>query len=361
MSDAALDTIATTIPALLQALDGLEFAARFLDPPRYPELMQDINERDAPLREALVRPGVAWPGELDALRAHLAAASEAALLGFDGLREAPSSPDGVRAAFRALRLLPRAEAALYPLASVLPSVSRHFLEVPERGDAALVERFARADPTRDDTGVKHGGGEPGARGGYSMYVPETYDGSRALPLVMALHGGSGNGRAFLWSWLRAARSREAILVAPTATGATWSLQDPEQDSTHIEAILSHVRRNRNVDARRLLLTGMSDGGTSALLSGLSDASAFTHLAPAATGFHPMLLEMVEPSRLAGLPIYLVHGALDWMFDIGRARGVARALGRLGAALEWREIDDLSHTYPRDENPRILDWLTRTPA
>jgi hypothetical protein len=23
---------------------------------------------------------------------------------------------------------------------------------------------------------------------------------------------------------------------------------------------------------------------------------------------------------------------------------------------YRELEDLSHTYPRDENPRILEWL-----
>jgi phospholipase/carboxylesterase len=28
----------------------------------------------------------------------------------------------------------------------------------------------------------------------------------------------------------------------------------------------------------------------------------------------------------------------------------------GAQLVYREIEDLSHTYPRDENPQILDWL-----
>jgi len=51
-------------------------------------------------------------------------------------------------------------------------------------------------------------------------VPEYYTPDRAWPLVMALHGGSGNGRGFLWSWLRDARSHGAILVAPTATGGT---------------------------------------------------------------------------------------------------------------------------------------------
>jgi phospholipase/carboxylesterase len=34
-----------------------------------------------------------------------------------------------------------------------------------------------------------------------------------------------------------------------------------------------------------------------------------------------------------------------------------ALQSAGAKLVYREIEDLSHTYPRDENPKILAWLT----
>jgi len=32
------------------------------------------------------------------------------------------------------------------------------------------------------------------------------------------------------------------------------------------------------------------------------------------------------------------------------------LQEAGARLVYRELADLSHTYPRDENPKILDWL-----
>ena len=32
-----------------------------------------------------------------------------------------------------------------------------------------------------------------------------------------------------------------------------------------------------------------------------------------------------------------------------------ALTSAGARLVYRELPDLSHTYPCDENPRILDW------
>ena len=76
-----------------------------------------------------------------------------------------------------------------------------------------------ATPAQRGTGIIHDHNEAGSRGGFSLYVPEYYTPDRAWPLVMALHGGSGNGRGFLWSWLRDARSHGAILVAPTATGS----------------------------------------------------------------------------------------------------------------------------------------------
>jgi phospholipase/carboxylesterase len=102
---------------------------------------------------------------------------------------------------------------------------------------------------------------------------------------------------------------------------------------------------------------MSDGGTFALAAAIRPAGlAFTHLAPVATGFHPMLVAMGDPSRLAGLPIYLVHGALDWMFAVPRAYEVAEALRSLGARVTYREIEDLSHTYPREENARMAEWF-----
>src|SRR5512145_2034264 len=98
-------------------------------------------------------------------------------------------------------------------------------------------------------------------GGCWLYVPENYTPERAWPLVMALHGGSGTGRLFLWSWLRDARSRGAILVAPTSIGNTWALMGADPDTPNLAEILDSVRAKWNVDATRVLLTGMSDGGT----------------------------------------------------------------------------------------------------
>jgi phospholipase/carboxylesterase len=205
--------------------------------------------------------------------------------------------------------------------------------------------------------VLHASNERDARGGFSLYVPESWDGRTAMPLVAALHGGHGHGRDFLWTWLRAARSRGVLLVAPTSRDRTWSIMGgPDADAGALLEILASVMERYPVDRSRVLLTGMSDGATYALLCGLRDSTPFTHLAPACGVLHPLLLTGGGLARARGRPIYLVHGALDWMFPVYTARMAREALLGAGARLVYREVEDLSHTYPRDENPRILDWL-----
>jgi phospholipase/carboxylesterase len=319
--------------------------------------MAAVGAPDAELRA--LRPALdGWPGPLAEVKAALATSADGAIAAFEALRAAPDQDDGVMAVFRALRELPRAQEALYPLARALAPVSRFFLDPSLRQDEARLAALAQATP-REDTGVLHLDGEPGARGGFSMYVPEDYDEATPLPLVFALHGGSGNGRSFLWSWVRDARSFRAIVVAPTAVGRAWALQGPDPDTPNLGRILQAVRSRWNIDPDRILLSGMSDGGTFAYVSGLEPGSPFTHLAPTSAAFHPMMAEFADAERIAGLPIHITHGALDWMFPVEMARDAQRALAKAGANVVYREVEDLSHTYPRELNPQVLDWL-RTP-
>ena len=251
---------------------------------------------------------------------------------------------------------PRSKEALSPLSAKWPPVSEFFVAPARREDAALATLLAA--PARDDSGIFPDANEPGSRGGFSVYVPEYYAPEHPLPLVMALHGGSGNGRGFLWSWLRDARSRGAILVAPTASGNTWALMGDDVDTPNLMRILEKVRSRWNVDATKMLLTGMSDGGTFCYVTGFESGSPFTHLAPVAATFHPLMAEIADAERLRGLPIHIVHGKLDWMFPVQVARQTSQALSAAGADVNYRELDDLSHCYPREMNAEILNWLER---
>lgn len=356
MDERAVDDLVAFLPPLLQCLERLAFVARHMDPPHFQAVMDAVGRPEDEL--AAVRPRLdGWPEALADVRSALAAAAGHAASAFAELRAAPDAPDGLTAVFRALRHLPRAQEALYPLAAGLPPVSRYFLEPGLRADADLARRLGKP-PARDDVGVLHFDNAPDSRGGFSAYVPEYYDPDVAWPLVVALHGGSGNGRAFLWSWLRDARGLGAILVAPTAIGRTWAIQGEDPDTPNLARLLAYVRGRWNIDPSRLLLTGMSDGGTFSYVSGLEPASPFTHLAPVSAAFHPMMAAYADRERIAGLPIHIVHGARDWMFPVGMAREARDALAAAGAAVTYVEIDDLSHTYPREANAEILGWLNR---
>jgi phospholipase/carboxylesterase len=353
MNEHAIDDLTALLPPLLESLDALAFLARHLEPQRFGEVLDSVGTPDATLRQ--VRENLHdWPAHLAGLRARMESASDATLAAFGGFRAAPDAPDGLRAAFRALKHPPRALDALYPLARALPPVSRFFLEPASRENAGIEARLADT-PEIDDVGVMHMAKSAGGRG-VSIYVPEYYTPDRAWPLVVALHGGSGDGFSFLWSWLPAARAHGAILIAPSSLGRSWALNGDDIDTPHLANLLAKARARWRIDPTRLLLTGMSDGGTFCYVSGLEASSPFTHLAPVSASFHPLLAEMAAPERIAGLPIRLTHGAGDWMFPVAIAREAHRALSAAGARVTYREIDDLSHCFPREECAEILRWL-----
>lgn len=357
-TDQLSDAITALVPPLLHSLEGLLFIGRHLHPPRLEEVVKHVGTLDKAVEEALAPFQAAhWPEEFHAFRDRVVASSTSAMRAYEELRGALDDlENGIMAAYRALRHISRALEALYPVASVLPPVSRFFLEEEQRDDAALLQTLAAERNDGASVGVHHFGNEKKERGGFSLYVPENYDPSRTYPLVVALHGGSGHGRDFLWSWISAARSRGVVLLSPSSSDGTWSLMGEDVDSPNLERMLTHVAENWSIDTHKLLLTGMSDGGTFTYVQGLQTGSRFTHLAPISASFHPFLMEVVEGERLKDLPIYLTHGAKDWMFPIDIARTACRALSGGGADIVYREIGDLSHTYPREENARILDWF-----
>jgi len=359
MPDETLDALVAVVPPLVQSLEALGHVSRGVGAVPFDELMTAVGAPDAVLSAAL--PSLeSWPEQLAGLRAPLEGAAAIALTAFADLRAVPEAEDGMTAVYRALRKVWRAQEMLYPLAADLPPFSRFFTSPPLRQDAELQARLAAVTP-RDDVGVFHSVDEAGERGGFSLYVPETYTPDREWPLVMALHGGSGDGRGFLWSWLRDARSLDAILVSPTSLGRTWSLNEPAADAAHLEGVLAEVERRWRIDPARRLMTGMSDGGTFCYVAGLEPDSPFTHLAPCSASFHPMIAAMADRGRLADLPIHITHGALDWMFDISVARDAAASLMAAGADVTFLELPELAHTYPREINPGLLAWLDGAPA
>lgn len=359
MNPSPVQQVEAYVAPLLRTLEALGWISRHLHPIGYSHILRDAGllEDGAfcdDLRTARAAPE--WSPPYAALRPQLDAAADLTLSAVDGLREAAAPPEDMQRAFRAFRDFPRALETLYPLAAILPPVNRFFLDPAQRDNADLSRRLMQ-QPSPDDTGVIcFEGDTSNPRGAMWLYIPETYDPGTPAPVVFALHGGSGNGRAFLWSWVRAARSRGAIVVAPTSVGHTWAIQGDDRDSPRLHWMLNLLRKQCVIDPTRILLTGMSDGGTFTYTSGLMSGSPFTHLAPVAAAFHPMLVAMADADRMNALPIHILHGDKDWMFPHQMAADAAQHLTKAGANVTYRPITDLSHTYGADLSTLILDWL-----
>lgn len=328
--------------AVVDALVAFEEASRMLDPVSVPMLRRQLEARTQDMDDA--RRVVAEHGHYDRDESveRLVEASGLILEAVERFGDGQDMTRAFMAVLKALRKCCQAQETLFHLRHEFPVVDRYFLEpgvdMPGgRSGAGIVHRSPGHDPY--------------GRGGYSLFVPETRFPGRARPLVVALHGGHGHGRDFLWTWVREARSRDLLLMAPTSVGRSWSLVDIDADAPVLLRNLDEVCSCYAVDRDRILLTGMSDGGTFALGLGIGRKSPTSAIAPVSCVLPP-----VDLNHAGGKRILWVHGARDWMFPAGRAAKACEELSKAGADVRLRIVPDLSHAYPREENDAILKWF-----
>jgi phospholipase/carboxylesterase len=354
--DQLLTAITALVPVLLNTMEAFELVQQNMHPSRSAELAQSIEpfaDHLGPLADDFSQLNVA--GHAATVHEFLVRGATYTLQACENFARGAASRNGFESIMRAMRSMTRAQEAIYPVASIMTPVSRYFLELPLRKDEALLAGLKQGQAEMQ-TGILNADNQRGTRGGFTLYVPENIASGEPLSLVVALHGGTGHGADFLWSWLREARGRGFILLAPTSQQDTWSLMGPDQDSVPLRSMVEYVRQNWCVDEEHVLLTGLSDGATFTLLSGLQPDSPFTHLAPLSGVLHPENFINGNMARASDKPIYLVHGTLDWMFPIETAHMARDELLKANADLVFREIEDLSHNYARAENDPILSWF-----
>ncbi len=351
MAPDALTNMEALAERLVAALESFESAQRAY----FPGIVPQLREQFAPLQGELAKARKdleADPASADAEPARKALL-EASALCLDALAMATEAdwlePSLVN--FRkAGRRIHRALELLFPLCPASPAVNGYFLEPQARSRASEFLSNPGPDPA---TGLFHGGpvGEPYARGAASFYIPENRDRSEPLPLVIALHGGFGHGRDYLWTWLREARSRRFALACPTSLNITWTITGPDADGELLKQLLTFTLGRWNIDRSRILLTGLSDGATYALKRSLDRETPFSHFA-----IFSGILAPFDLKHAKGRRIYWVHGAKDWMFPAWRAKTGGKELAAAGADVTLEIVPDLYHAYPREKNDRALTWF-----
>ena len=260
------------------------------------------------------------------------------------------------------RALCRGLNLLYGLRAHTPMLAGYWLLPDAMAEQdALEATAADADAT---TGVMHRR-RAGPLADYSLYVPENYTSRRNWPLIICLHGAYGRGDHFVWSWLRPAKSRGYMLLAPKSLDVTWSILQPERDARSVAAMLEEVCGEYAVDRGRVYLSGLSDGGTYTYLLGLGRPELFAGIAPIAADFHGMVDDMLRRKQGINLPIQIVHGARDHIFPVDPIRKGHALLTRIGYNARYEELPDWGHSYCSGINERlVMPWfesLGNTPS
>lgn len=189
----------------------------------------------------------------------------------------------------------------------------------------------------------------------SLFIPPTYQASRAYALVLCLHGFGFTGEEYLERW-RTRLEEDYLLACPTYPSGAWFTRRAEE---LVLETIRQVRRRYHIDPDRVFLTGMSNGGIGAWLIGMHHAPLFAGLAPMASGLDDVLMPFL--ANLQHTPVYIIHGAKDQVMPVDLSRSIAKELDRLGYRYVYREHQREhpmagGHYFPREELPDLVAWF-----
>ncbi|HEY2153203.1 MAG TPA: PDZ domain-containing protein [Vicinamibacterales bacterium] len=213
---------------------------------------------------------------------------------------------------------------------------------------------------------------------YALNVPDTYDAARRYQVRIQLHGGVG-GRASSApvgnGSIGALAGAEQIYVIPYAwNAAPWWSDDQVEN---LAGIVDAVKRLYNVDENRVVVSGVSDGGTGTYYLAMHETTPFASFLPL-NGYW-MVLAMADiddgrlfPNNLRDKPFFVVNGGRDPLYPTRVVDPYIAHMKQGGMSVDyhpqptaghntawWPEVKDTYEAFvrehPRKPLPDTLTW------
>ena len=213
---------------------------------------------------------------------------------------------------------------------------------------------------------------------FAVTVPESYDPAKKYQVRFQLHGGV-DGRADNQPRGSGAIGQlagaEQIYVLPYSwRDAPWWSDD---QVLNFDAIIDQLKRTYNVDENRVVVAGVSDGGTGAYYIAMRNTTPFASFLPL-NGFVMVLAnENIDNGQnylnnLRNKPLFVVNGGRDRLYPTSVVEPYTRHLMRSGVAIDyhpqpegehntawWPQVKDVFEKFvadhPRDPHPDTLTW------
>jgi len=218
----------------------------------------------------------------------------------------------------------------------------------------------------------------GVEHNFAVTIPAGYDPARRYQVRFQLHGGvggrtdnkpRGNGQ------IGTLAGAEQIYVIPYA----WNDQPWWSDDQvlNLHTIVDALKRTYNVDENRVVVAGVSDGGTGAYYVAMRDTTPYASFLP--LNGYLMVLANGEiddglnfPNNLRDKPMFVINGGKDRLYPISIVEPYTRHLMKNGVQIEYHPQPDGEHNtawwpqmkdpfekfvadHPRDPNPDKLTW------
>jgi len=212
---------------------------------------------------------------------------------------------------------------------------------------------------------------------YQLDVPETYDPAKRWQLRVQLHGGVGRpDPAPRGNGIGPLAGAEQIYLLPTA----WNQAEWWTDAQlgNLRSLLDIVKRRYNIDENRIVLSGVSDGGTATYYFSMRDTTPFAAFLPL-NGAIPVLRNTLMRidgelfmNNMINKPFFIVNGGKDPLYPTALVEPYINQMQKGGVTVKylpqpdavhntawWPEVKDTYEAFvrehPRKPLPDVLSW------
>jgi polyhydroxybutyrate depolymerase len=193
---------------------------------------------------------------------------------------------------------------------------------------------------------------------FRLVVPETVDRTKPVPLVVAFHGMLIDSKDVMPKYTKLdelAVKKRFLIVFPAAVDRSWGIAADKvvADLKFFDAILAEVGTRYRVDANRIYVVGMSNGGYFAHLVGKERSQ---NIAAVCSHSGPLGLQTLLGIRAERkFPVMIVHGEEDRIFPVAFARENRDKYHREGHVVKYVEVPGLNHYWATNSEINEQIW------